>query len=880
MLRKTYKLRLNLLFLLPVICIGFILPRLYFLQIMKHEKYQELADAQHSKKIDLIPWRGKILDRNGRELAASTMLDTLYAKPKLLREHPEKSKELAHDLAALLSLDFDKLNNNFQGKREMPIARKLTGDQVKAVQAILRKYKKILPENVLYFVREGKRSYPRNELASHIIGYTVLDNTGDNKGLEGIELQFDHELRGEAKQVVTSTNAKQDSMEPVDQNVRSATYGSNVVLTIDESIQRATELALRKRVLELGADCGIAIVYGIKTGEIFAMTSCPSFDLNDVTNTTHSQRRNRVITDSIEPGSVMKIFTFTSALEEKKISLDSQINCEGGSWTPPGRGKAVTDHESLGTVSAREVFAHSSNIGSVKIGMMMRREQFYRHLCDFGFGEKTGVDLPGEARGLLRPMSEWSDASMSSLPMGYELQVSGIQVASAASAIVNNGIYMKPHIVKEIRNQRNEVIMANRPEELRRVCKPETSKLILELMEGVVLAGTGRPARLDLWRVGGKTGTTTKMDKHGGYNAGKQNITSFCGVAPMEDPEICIYVWLDNPKGETMGGAASAPVFKEICEATLKILSIKPSPTQPVMPKWANAKAPQPVKKKPEHQTTADMEVDTTEARRLLAEARPADPVSSGSMPNLEGLTMLEAKEKLDSFAIPYSSFKGTGVVVEQHPKPYETVEPGDAATVTFGSKEQYLEMLAIRAVGREGMPAAAETATPGAATSQTATLRIEGGHKTVEVPIKDPGVSKPPTAATPTKRPTQPEATPLPDTDTHAKRTPLRDGGKKTWAEWEKARASKATPTPKPEEQDTAAEEPKAKQTSTARSRTRKQPSSSKTKPTPFTRDPADQQADSKSDGTDTPPETSKRGKNASPNKIKNLYEVSDQEH
>ena len=345
------------------------------------------------------------------------------------------------------------------------------------------------------------------------------------------------------------------------------TAGNTVVLTLNETIQNAAQTAVDKAVKYNEASAGAAVVMAVKTGEILALV-----------NSSKSDRpiapfRLRAVSDSIEPGSVMKILTYAAAIDEGKLNLDDKIDCEGGSWNVDGR--IVSDsHKGTGIVSAMEAFATSSNVGAVKVGMRMTPARFHERLVRFGLGEPTNLDLPGETPGLLRSLPNWTSQSMSSIPMGYELRVTGIQMAAAVAAIANNGKHMKSHVVREIRNSRGEVLKKFEPQEVGRVCTPETTKQVLRLMEEVVVKGTGKLAALDDYRAGGKTGTTRKIDpKTRSY--GQSTIAAFCGVAPLEDPEIVVYITIDNPRGATTyGGTVAAPAFKEMATVALKTLNV------------------------------------------------------------------------------------------------------------------------------------------------------------------------------------------------------------------------------------------------------------------------------------------------------------------
>ncbi len=789
MTERSRLIRLRAVLLVPTVLLALgIVARLYYLQVIRYEYYRKKADSQHHTVVKYMPCRGKILDRNLRELATGVLTKSLYVDPSGI--HPSVRADLAHDLATALNTDFDTVFQRLSGKSPAPLMRKIEDDAIfQAIAAVREKYRKRMVEpktpaiqpNAFYFVEETKRIYPRRDLASHVIGYTELDNTGDNKGLAGVERTYDEQLRGKigVDRVFRNALGANSVMEPVDPEVLESTYGNTVVLTIDEVIQRAAEASLRKYVNMFSADAGVAVVYDVKTGEVLAMANCPTFDLTNVAAATDFTRRNRAITDAIEPGSVMKIFTYASVIEEERIrSLEEMVDCEGGRWTVAGR--TVVDSHAIGTVPIRIAFAQSSNVAAAKLAMgRLTPAKFYRHLVSFGFGEKTGIDLPGEATGRLRPLKQWTAQSVASLAYGYELQVTAIQVVAAAAAIMNNGIYMQPHIVREIRNYRGEIISQVLPQKLRRVCSPATTEKMKQLMEAVVREGTGKAAQLAEYRVGGKTGTTIKIDpKTGKYSRGNY-IGSFCGVAPLEDPRICIYVWIDNPRGGTYyGGQVAAPVFKEIAEVALKQLKVPVSVPQEETSEDLNVVFDR-VRSQYDVQTVA-AESERNPLATLLEQTRRNDQVATGSMPDLRGLTMREVHEKLASFDHPVE-YRGSGVVVDQSPRPYETIEPGDIVVVEFGSQEEYLRRLAelpeSQSAAAGSSPATSLTTAPAVA----ATLRIARHGK--EVPLQVVARVTPSVTATAEQVGAPTSNALVEDPDPRVRSGPAPDVGKSVWA-------------------------------------------------------------------------------------------------
>lgn len=805
MLQKTYRLRLKFLYLVPIFCFCALAPRLYFLQVIKRSYYAERADAQHRRTKKMAPTRGKILDADGNELAGSVNVYVPYVNPSLVlgrgtaheEEGTSRARALAGEIVRLTRADYAAVYKALTARgyaRKIPVD--LSETQRLELQEIFRLYRKSIPARALWFEELTRRRYPRGELASHVIGFTVEDETGDNKGIAGVERIYDQELRGSVVEVRARTNAQGIFMEPVPDKQLQATYGHTVVLTINEAIQEAAERALARHVLEHRADAGIAIVYHVKTGAVLAMASMPTYDLANLRISGEEGRRNRVIANAIEPGSVMKIFTFASLFEQGKASPDDLIDCGGGSYAIAGR--IIKDVHAIGTASIRKIFEQSSNVGTIKAAQRLTPSRFRRHLAQFGFGDKTGIDLPGETEGVLRPVSRWSGLSMSSIPMGYELTVSGIQVAAAAGALGNQGIYMQPHVVKEIRDVQGNVIRKFEPQPLRRVASPTTCRHMLAMMEQVVATGTGKSAQVPGYRIGGKTGTTKKLDPVIKKYTMKNYIASFCGLAPISDPEVCIYTYIDNPKGASYyGGSVAAPVFRDIAAAAMKALHIPPD---------AETADPSAVPTTSTRYIVMDHIKASLESRipmAYLGRTTPRDRVSSGSMPDLEGLTMKEVQEKLLARGIPFE-FSGTGVVVDQTPRAYETLEEGVVARITFGPESLLLQRVAAtaRAAGalpdpfedEEGEDLARRMAAEGAleeagGSAGESGLTLVGRRGTVSLPLAETDQEVPERVSPPPRALSVDALLPatVPDVDPYAATPPAPSGGRNAWAEYEK---------------------------------------------------------------------------------------------
>ena len=686
MLRKTYRHRIHLLLLIPLLAVCALIPRLYVLQVSRRDHYRKLAAQQQTKTVTIVPCRGKILDRNLHELAGSRLMNSAYVDPAKIPD--EHKVAFAHEISRAVSIPFDEVYARMTRKGNSPLARKLSNDTVRRLEDVCLDFRKRVASGAIYFLEEGKREYSRDELASHVIGFTQLDETGDNTGLAGVEVVYNDELRGKKEKARVRTNAVLVAMEPADASQMFSTYGNSVVLTLDDTIQHAAQTAIVAAVERNQASAGMVVVMAVKTGEILALANCPTFNLTD-RRANPDQFRNRAVADSIEPGSVMKILTYAAAIDEDKLNLNDMINCEGGRWNVHGR--TVSDsHMGTGVVSALEAFATSSNVGAVKVGMRMTPVRFHERLVRFGLGESTGLDLPGESPGLLRNVRNWTAQSMSSIPMGYELRVTGIQMAAAVSAIANNGIYMKPHVVREIRDFRGDVVKRIEPQALRRVCSPATSRRVLRLMEEVVVKGTGKAAALDDYRVGGKTGTSRKIDPET-RQYGRSYVGSFCGVAPLEDPEIVVYIYIDNPRGSSYyGGTVAAPTFKDVASVALKSLKVP-------MEQEADPSLKVAILTSERMRTELEGRVPV----EFLSENRSDDEVSSDTMPNLGGMSMKEASEHLANLRLPFE-FEGTGVVVDQVPRPYVTIEPGEKVQLTFAPRQEYMGQLVVDAARRE----------------------------------------------------------------------------------------------------------------------------------------------------------------------------------
>lgn len=785
MLIKTYRLRLYAFYIVPFLVMVGLVVRLYYLQVAEKAFWKELADQQHYSTIHMIPMRGKILDSNGHELAGSVILDAGYIElarlPKGFNNQEVLSK-MAHELSDALHLNYDKVYNQLSGKynRSPLLARDLNDRDKVEIKKILHTYQENgIPSTLVRFQQENKRQYSDPEFAPHVVGFTqrdMVDMTGDNKGASGVERFYDKELKGQKESFRTKTTATGNPMEPANPEILESTYGHSIVLTLNESLQRVTQDVLAQGVDKARADSGVAVCYAVKTGEILSFANYPTFRLDNLEHTTASETQNRAISAPIEPGSVMKIVTFTSLFNDKLIGPEDYINCEGGEWIIPGINRRVTDSHDLGSVPVSEIFQYSSNIGTIKAAQRFDRKSFYDHIKRFGFGERTGIDMPGESKGILRDVKDWDNWSMSSLPMGYEMQVTAAQVVAAVGAVANKGVRLRPHIVKEILDHSGNVIKRNEPEVMGTVASPSACRKTLQLMELVVEKGTAKPAKLEGYRVGGKTGTTKKISDNGIYE--NRYIAGFCGIAPLEDPEVCIYVYIDNPRGENIyGGSVAGPVFREICREAMRVLHI-PSHRQQM-----------PADDFKQTLTKVREEIKDRAPREILSGLveRNEEEVTSGTMPRLLDMSMAEAVRTAAKMGIEVK-VSGSGIVVDQDPAPYETLEDKPVVTLTLANQRQYVRQhvedyeYLMNLKSEE-----ADTSEPVETVSSSSdlsslTLTLSGAGEAVEVPVNVD--HRPITGSAPQQsgKVQQPYTEQYPDLDEFANKAVDSQTAKKSW--------------------------------------------------------------------------------------------------
>lgn len=550
--------RILFLFIVFILIFLLLIYRLYNIQVLGSSVLHELARKEHVTSYIVDGKRGMIFDRNFKKLATNVESKSLFAIPYRI-EQPEQTSRL---LSSKLGLTYQDVENELTKERYFVwIDRKLSQE----------KYEEIKSLNLegLDFVTENKRFYPKESLAANLIGFVGIDN----QGLEGLELYFDNKLKSQSGLIVMERDASGAKIPLSTEMIQPSKNGLSIVLSIDEVIQYITEEALHKAFQQYQPKSAVAIVVNPKTGEILSLAVRPSFNSNNYQDSSEAYRRNRAITDNYEPGSTFKIFTIATALEHGYASLSDHFNCKG--WIKY-QGTVIRDIDPHGYQDLTEIVKNSCNVGVIEVGTRIDKNIFAESISKFGFGEKTGIDLPGESDGLFRPVSKWSKISNASLSIGQEISVTPLQLVMGVAAIANNGVLMKPLIVSKILDEEDNIVKQYYPEEVRQVISPRTAKTMSRILQEVVDNGTGSRAKLKHYPAAGKTGTSQKFDFALGRYSNEKFTSWFAGYAPVDEPEIAILVMLDEPKGSYYGGTVAAPVFQEIASKTLPYLSIPP----------------------------------------------------------------------------------------------------------------------------------------------------------------------------------------------------------------------------------------------------------------------------------------------------------------
>lgn len=647
---KWTKVRIRFVTGLFVIAFVAVSGRVFYLQVVERDQLLKLAERQHQKIVQLVPDRGTIYDRTNAPLAVSVEMDSCYAEPK----HIADMTSFATRLAPVLDMSRDALVKKLQGNRNFVwLQRQLPPDTARKIRG--------LNLDGIGFVKESKRFYPNGEVAAHVIGFTGVDPSG----LDGIELKYDSTILGNTGYMVTERDALGRDIALKGKVIKKGSKGNSVVLTLDKNIQYVTEKELAKAVLDSRAKGGTAIVMDPQTGRVLAMASYPFFNPNAYSRYSQRELRDRCISDSFEPGSTFKVFLISAAIEEKVITPRDVFYCENGSYTVGGR--TIHDTHRYGSLSVADILKYSSNIGAAKIGARLGSERLYNYLRAFGFGERTGIDLPGEVSGFLRNRSQWYGVDLATISFGQGVSATAIQIATAMSAVANGGTLMKPYLVDRIIDDDGTVVKQFEPETRGRVITPEVARTVARMMEGVTTeGGTGTNAALDGYLVAGKTGTAQKVDPITHSYSVDKRTASFAGFVPADHPRLTILVVIDEPKTSPYGGVVAAPAFRAIAQQALCYLQVPPDKSVRPKPERIEVHATPP----PPPQDVAAAGTITEAGEGLV-------------MPDFRGMSMREVLKSMQARGLNIQ-LVGSGRAVDQSPPAGHRIAPADRVWIRF----------------------------------------------------------------------------------------------------------------------------------------------------------------------------------------------------
>ena len=555
-----------------IICLGFVLLfslfsfRLIYLQMVKHDEYAGLAAERHVIKQPIFAERGTMLDANNEVLAHNVPVETVVADASRLND-----VQLTVDLVSdELKLPRAEVSEKLHTDRRYIVLKR---EVAKANADSLRQ--KLRAKNLrgIYFEQDATRIYPNGLMLCHVIGFTDFDH----RGIQGVEGSLDQYLRGQDGYRYIEHNRAGQEIVLYRGQERAPRNGYQVHLTVDLNLQNIVENEIDAAMREYSPKKATIILMRPQTGEILAMANRPAFDLNQRSEAKPEQMKNRAICDMMEPGSTFKIVTAAAALNEHKFGLDSYVFCENGVWNYGGT--PLHDHAAFKDLSVKDILVKSSNIGAAKLAVSLGDQKFYEYIRRFGFGERTGVELPGEIPGLIRSPNSWSKISITHIPMGHEIGVTPLQMATAMCAIANGGKLMTPRIVKSITTSDGKTVSTLKPIVLRQVISPQTAYQIGTALRGVVSdRGTAAAAAVPGFTIAGKTGTAQKVGPHGGYEKGKE-VVSFCGYLPAENPQFVGLVVLDDAQTkpeQNYGGTVAGPIFSRIAEKAARYLDLEP----------------------------------------------------------------------------------------------------------------------------------------------------------------------------------------------------------------------------------------------------------------------------------------------------------------
>lgn len=662
--QRSARLRWLTVWVLAVVWMLAVLARLGYLQLICYSEYFAKAQRQQQRLFEISPERGSIYDRKGRELAVSIPMDSCFADPAEIKD----AGMVARLLAPILNSPAEELETKINAaKTPVRLARKLSPETVKRIQD--------MNLSGVFFQKENRRVYPQHELAAHVIGFVDVDE----KGIGGIEQSFDKQIRGRPGRVMVMADGRRRLY---DRTEAAPAPGAQVVLTIDQTIQFIAEKELAHAMEESHAKSGSVVVQDPDTGKLLAVANAPTFDPNDAGKYSEDRRMDRAVTAAYEPGSTFKIVTMAGAIENGVTTPMELVDCQEGSILVAGR--LIHDWHPFGVLSVRDVLAHSSDVGSIKIALKLGAPRFYDVIRAFAIGQLTGIELPGENRGLLRPIENWTPSSIGSIAIGQEVGVTPVQIVSVVSAIANGGMLHRSSVVEEVGGKPAAELRPHPASQ--QVISGRTAATVREMMETVILEGTGRPARLDGYTAAGKSGTAQEIDPATGRYSPNQYVASFVGFAPVNEPAVTILVVLDSPVGAHHGGDVGGPVFKRIAEQVLAYLNVghDEAPTQGVERVGILNRS-----------ARLASSTDTNKARFREAVARKPgsstaaptvafDEEDAVAVPSFIGKTVRNVTEACSELGL-LPTLIGSGVAVEQSPEAGARVPHGSRVTVRFG---------------------------------------------------------------------------------------------------------------------------------------------------------------------------------------------------
>lgn len=648
--------------------------RLVYLQVSQHDELSERAHSQQQGMVETGFERGLLADREGRQLARSIDTESVFVDPVEVEDVALAGSLLASALGgdrAVLTKQIAEAQT--ARRRFLWIQRRVSVDQAQKIAAC--------KVEGVHLQKEAKRFYPNGSLAAHVLGFVGLDNTGQG----GIEQFYNQKISGEPGKLFLERDSKGRIYHSFEVESKA---GQNVVLTLDQMIQYRTEQALKTAVENSHAKSGTAIVLDPRSGEILAMANAPTFDPNQPGAASPQTRSNQALQYIYEPGSTFKIVAYSAAIEKGLAKPDDKIDCQMGAITVAKR--VIHDHHPFGLLTVSEALAKSSNVGAIKLGLRVGDSSMYDFIKRYGFGSRTGIELPGETPGLLNSLKHWQPSSIGSIAMGQEIGVTPLQMAAAFATIANNGVRIAPHLVREIRSATGASIYRPTPEQ-HRVISADTAQALKGMLEGVTLNGTAKKAQLDGYTAAGKTGTAQKIDpRTHGYSATK-HVASFVGFAPVSNPAVVIIVVIDEPAGSYHGGDVAAPVFRTIAEQILPDMNVAPDTEIKIIPQLI-AQVTEPSPSATKERETAERQHETRNATlpQVARGGRDGEIIYAAAtrnavvMPDLRGRSVRDVARTCAQLGLQIQA-RGEGRVQRQSPAPGAEVNSGQLVYLDFG---------------------------------------------------------------------------------------------------------------------------------------------------------------------------------------------------